>query len=390
MLRFLRTLSLFLLPLVLLFAPSLILFLAAGEAYSIESVEQQAESSTTVLFGPAYSDYWALFQLKTVQHRAPEVLALGSSRVGQFRGNFFKDPQTFYTASAAAFDIPNLTNFVRALGTSTPRVIIVSMDQHLFDPRLTQDYITARPNVFASHDPAVGDYLDVFLEGYFRDGGWWKISIDLLKNRISIGDVFRHESGFIAIGLRAKVEHNGNINDGSHYYAGVLESQEQRQTVRADIHAEALSVTDTHGYEYADGISERPLNELREFLALCQARGIQVVGFIPPVPHEVYAAIQAHPNATYQKTFKELPIVLGALYKAYGFELYDFTDITTFGGSDAEMVDINHGSEKMYARMTVAMGGKGSALSTYIDTATLQKKIAGSDNPFVLFRPAGL
>ena len=99
--RFLKNLTLFLIPgMVVLIFPTIVLFWS-GEFYSVDKIGKIARDHRAVIIGLAYTNYAVEYQLQETIFRKPKILALGSSRVGQFRSLFFREPDLFYNTTGA-------------------------------------------------------------------------------------------------------------------------------------------------------------------------------------------------------------------------------------------------------------------------------------------------
>ena len=379
---FIKNLLLFLLPFFVVFAPSFLVLFFAGEFYPLEHVGAMARLSTPILVGPAYSNYRLQYQFQEVVQRQPQIVALGSSRVGQFSSLFFKDPHTFYNAAGTGGALSNFRYFVDGTSLHPPKILLAGMDQYYFNPEDAKNNVVHRPNPFI--DPVAA--YDPFFESFFRQGGWWKVYADYAAGKFTLHDVLVPRNRPVKfVGIHSLATTDGFKNDGSDYYAGVIQSPAEREKMHAGIESLASSITDTHGDEYGGGISPDSLQELRLFLADAKQKGIVVIGFIPPVSHAVYEELQAHPNATYAYAFKNLGGVLAGVYKEYGFELYDFTDLEAYGSSDKEMAEAKHGSEKTYLRLFIQMAQKNALLGAAANMPTLQVKLGAASSQYEVF-----
>ena len=179
----------------------------------------------------------------------------------------------------------------------------------------------------------------------------------------------------------------------SDHYGTIVVSTDYQQQVRQQITEMALAVTDEIGYqygpEYDDGssraIDPQTLDKLNRFLKNAKDKHIFVIGFIPPMPHAVYAEMQKHPNASYAEAFRELPGVLKEMYAKYGFDFYDFLDPASFGGSDNEMVNASHGSEKMYLKLFIQIAQESPALGPFVDLDYLKESLSKAKNDYEVF-----
>ena len=138
---------------------------------------------------------------------------------------------------------------------------------------------------------------------------------------------------------------------------------------------------------YSDEISTPALNELRDFLKKAKDRNIFVVGLLPPHDPRLDIALRDSVlHGEYQRQAIELITRLNALFVKFGFEFHDFGDTTALGGAANEMLDLTHGSEKVYLRLMIQMAEKSPVLKKYLDNKKLAKLLVESkDNHEVTY-----
>lgn len=386
--EFIQRLALFLsLPAIFL-APTVAFFVVSGEIYSLPNVEKLSRGSRTTLFSTAYSNFHPQLQTNEVVVRKPQVLVLGSSRVGVFRDAFFKNPEVFYNATGAVVTMADFNTFLKAIMPHKPHIVIAGMDQYYFNPKKAKNNAVRRENTLLSNP--LGSYGILLVDSIFRNGGWWKVYHDYGKGKFTLAKALHNSESATVIGLRARAVGSGSINDGSDYYGELIHSTTSQQAVLRSIDKLAGSISQSNGDEYGSDISADALTELRGFLAYSKANGIFVIGFLPPVSHAVYERLGNYSDASYSYSFHNLDTVLASVYEEYGFDFYDFSDITSFGSSDNEMVEARHGSEKMYLRLFIIMAEKSRPLSALVDTAFLRKGLESAASAYVVFPPSGI
>ena len=381
--QFLKTLALFLLPPIVLFAPATMILFYVGEFYPPQTLGELARGPQRIIVGAAYDNTRGDYQLQETLMRQPDVIALGTSRVGGFRSEFFKDPTIFYNDTGTGGVLSNFRYFIEATSAHPSKIIIAGMDAYFFSPEeVAKNSVVERPNPFIARVPQYGP----FFGSLFIGGGWWRIYPDYFAGKFTLQDIFDSHSGSTTrIGLRAVADRNGFLNDGSNYFGDVIGNTNNQQKARASIGALAASISETNGDEYGSGISPEALMEVRRFLDTAKKQGSIVIGFIPPLSHAEYERLRAFPDASYAYAFNNLGPVLKNLYKEYGYDFYDFTDIATFGGSDSEMVEAKHGSEKIYLRMFIQMAEKNKSLGVLVDTSFLKKKLSQATSTYEVF-----
>jgi hypothetical protein len=383
MLTFLKKIFLFLTPVALLFLPATAILFSAGEFYPPQKLGELARGSRAVIVGAAYSNVRGDYQLQETLFRKPEIIALGTSRVGGFRSVFFNKPSVFYNDTGTGGVLSNFRYFLEKISEHPPRIIIAGMDPQLFNPEEeAKNSIVTRPDPFVEHVPWYGPFFD----SLFLGDGWWKIYPDYFAGKFTLQQVFgSRDAAVTLIGLRAVGDRNGFLNDGSNYYGDVIHDSQNQKKALEGIDSLAASISDSFGDEYGSGISPVALAEVRNFLATAKKKGSIVIGFIPPISHAEYQRLKAFPNAPYAYAFKNLPSVLAGIYAEYGYDFYNFGDVSSFGGSDSEMVEAKHGSEKVYLRLFIKMAQMNKALAPLVNIPMLKQKLNETKSNYEVF-----
>ena len=71
--------------------------------------------------------------------------------------------------------------------------------------------------------------------------------------------------------------------------------------------------------------------------------------------------------------------------KRYKYELWDFTNPTTFNSYDTEFLDGFHGGELTYLNMIKYMVDNNSVIKDYIDSNKVNFDYSGYNNQFEIF-----
>lgn len=376
---FIRNLFIFLAPFLVFLTPPFIVLLWSGEFYPLSTVEKLFSQSRPIVFGDAYSNYSSELRFNEVVERSPKVVTLGNSHVGQFRSVFFKNPDVFYNTTGMAQALSDYVHFIEQFETKPPKIIIANMEQDMFNPENAGNNPVTRPNPFPIQKSNV---YDPFFESLFRNGGWWKVYADYFSGKFTFSDVFStQQSPVLTIGLRARADGNGVTNDGSDYAGDIIHNLSNQQKIIPNINVLAAHLPEAYLKQYGDAISNDALSELRTFLALSKKNGVFVIGFSPPIAHQIYLT-QERRNAY---AFKNLAPTLSEIYNEYGFDYYDFSEITTFGSADTEMVEAQHGGEKMYLRMFIRMAEQTAQLGQIVDLPYLEKHLANATSTYYVF-----
>jgi hypothetical protein len=360
--------------LALIVLPTAVLW-RSGELTSGDAVvKEQAESTGVVLFGKAYNGKMGYYALRSVVLRSPEIVAMGSSRVMAFRSKFFKDDVNFYNAGGGASDIHHFREFLKRM-PANPKVVIAGFDQIHFNA----DWMPG---------PEILDFKNL-LDADAKPQSIWmssfnKVAFDYLNGKFRLKEVFKPQSpDFRRIGLSAIAEDSGTLNDGSHYYGGYIRHPQADPDFGFKLTLGKIERGEGF-FKPGNAVSQAALDELDAFLRECSRRGIYVIGFLPPFPHKIYAAMQSSSRYTYLDGLAER---MRPIFERYGFDLFDFSDLASVGASDEETYDGYHGSEKAYLRMFLKMIENNAVLKTVTDQTYLKGRLEQSRNPYTVFAP---
>jgi hypothetical protein len=375
--RFLLKLTLYALPFAIPFLVLCGFMVYTGESMPLRMVAQMQLSDQPVLYRPRYGNRDLEFKTLSANLRQPDILAAGSSRILQFRAQFFNlQPREFYNTGAPAWTLDQVQEMLNGL-TYTPRILILAIDQSWFNDAVV-------PETFA---PQVSDFQHLFMANRsfmqeIVDGTIGREDFDIGRYLARV----EPERGGLALGLRAIRDGHGFRNDGSEQYGDFLVAhwlypQNERQR-----HLDWLR-DGKEMYAYGDTVSASRLQQLEEVLTWCEARGITVIGFLPPFMPTLYQQITTDGNHTY---LDALYPTLAALFTRYDFPLFDFSGEAALGATDEDFFDGWHASERinlrLYARMYATLYPmKPGLLDAYTDLASLQAADDNATNTFEVF-----
>ena len=333
---------------------------SSGDLAVERAVKNQA-AGRFALFGSGVSQDFVDYKLQLYAAVKPQVVALGSSRVMQFRGAYFRRP--FLNVGGTAGNLPVLRSTLDAmLRLHRPEAVILGLDFWWFMPRWN-------PDPFKEEPPTSGSY-GYNLDSLKKPWTW------LLEGKISWRDLLgpvlpRSLGGFRddRYGIMAQQTDDGFGSDGSWYYTGEITGQKRPfdyrfedtlKQVRYGIKAFAPSPPLKDSRDVG-GISTAHLDAFAEIYCRLKARGIATYVFIAPLSITALDALRAG-EEDYPHLFRLRDALL-----ARGIEVMDFTDPRTFAATDCEFVDGFHGGEVVYARILRDMADRWSSLLAYVD-----------------------
>ena len=290
---------------------------SSGDLAVERAVKNQA-AGRFALFGSGVSQDFVDYKLQLYAAVKPQVVALGSSRVMQFRGAYFRRP--FLNVGGTAGNLPVLRSTLDAmLRLHRPEAVILGLDFWWFMPRWN-------PDPFKEEPPTSGSY-GYNLDSLKKPWTW------LLEGKISWRDLLgpvlpRSLGGF----------------------------RDDRYGIKAFAPSPPLKDSRDVG-----GISTAHLDAFAEIYCRLKARGIATYVFIAPLSITALDALRAR-EEDYPHLFRLRDALL-----ARGIEVMDFTDPRTFAATDCEFVDGFHGGEVVYARILRDMADRWSSLLAYVD-----------------------
>lgn len=372
---------LFFLPLAVVFGTPALALWVGGEFTSPDTVvARQLRDDRLVLHGPAYTNSASYVKLRLLAARRPHVLALGNSRVMQFRRSFFRPDIRFYNAGGTVAKIQHFRAFLEQLPREAlPQTLIVGTDTAYYNSsfdKLERD---------AFNVPWLLQQITTFTgPGEVLHSRWQDVWGGFREGKIELARLLSLRGLSTRIGFSAVCREQGFRNDGSYLYGGVdLDISNPRH--RDFGFAGTLKQVATGKGRFAWGAtpSEPALRETDALLDFCRERGIDVIGFMPPHPHAVWSAMQ-----TLGEKYAYIPKLepeLRRRFESRGFEFYDFSDFAMLGAPDSEAIDGFHGSERTYLRLLVAMLDRGSRLNAAADLPALRAVLASAARHTSLF-----
>lgn len=338
----------FLLPIVIILGFPASILIGSGELDSFSSFISKQTENRSLLIGLSYRNPNEFIKFKMTILRQPKILALGNSRVMQFRSFFFKNEDEFYNAGGAIAGINEARFFLENMPeTYNPKIIIIGLDHTTFNS--VQESLTK-----GEYYIKVTKASKVSLPGVFAYS-WKQVYKDYFSKKFGLSFLLKRDSTNIdKIGLNAIVNDNGFRYDGSYQYSSLNKTN--------DNFNKELNLIDKgeNPYLYSGEIPKDFIKNLELFLQESKKRKISVIGFLPTYAPSVYQEISTKP-AEYDYILNSGPII-GKMFKSYGFEFYDFTNPSYITVKDDDFIDGNHGSEKVYLKLFQKMLKNGSIL----------------------------
>ena len=332
----------------------------SGDLAVERAVETQARGDFAI-FGSGISQDFVDYKLQLYAKVRPEIVAIGSSRVMQFRERCFA--RKFLNMGGVAGNLPVLRSTLDAmLAIHKPEAVILGLDFWWFMP-------TWNPNPFQEEPPTSGSYT-YSLANLKKPWDW------LVTGKISFADLLRPLTGDFRsdrFGIMAQQTDDGFATDGSWYNTAESTGQKAPFDYQfRDTTSQVLNGSKAF-YHVPAGLpapSQAHLDAFAEISCRLQSRGIRTFVFIAPLSDRIYQIMREQ-----KEKYPHLFGLAEALH-ARGLNVLDLSNPRSLGANDCEFIDGFHGGEITYLRVLRSLCDQWSALLAYVQIDKVNSAIA--------------
>ncbi|MEZ0262017.1 MAG: hypothetical protein ACAH80_13480 [Alphaproteobacteria bacterium] len=349
--RFFAGMALPLAAIALFVAMNAALLVRAGEYLPVPEILEKIDAGHG-LYGSAIqpNTYW----LKQDIYRRikPDVAVLGSSRVLQFRKDFFD------TSFANLGNMHNLQQVITMAETVVtehkPKLLVLAVDFWWFNPAYSNDEFTTEP---PDTRMRVADLFDA--------AGW------LFKGKLSPRDIWHILAQDTAnVGITAIARGDGFDAYGSYYNDSLVTGEVKHRDAKFAITLGYIKGNKLR-FSHAATPDKKKLQEFARLLRQLRRAGVPTVVFIPPLAPNVIDEMAQHPkwSGYVQPALAEVE----KLSRDAGFGFYNFHDPRDIGGGNCEMLDGVHAGPVSYARLLKIMAAQDEKLASVVNGRRLDE-----------------
>jgi len=313
---------------------NLIILKNSGELDSVETVVEKQISENT-LYGSGTNQNTFFYKLELLKVTKPNIVALGSSRVMQFRKEMFNT--SFCNTGGAINSVDEAEKFVNEmLKGHKPKIVIFGLDDWWFNPnspaaswKNPEDDTSTQ----ITFEKIIAPYMWLYEE---------KITFnDYLLLLINKKSMFQSKLTINALlGISAIKRETGFRSDGSYFYGNMLVTTNVNDYQFKDTLRRIHSGVDR--FEYSDTMSKENRDKTISIFRKLKANNIIVVAFIPPFSQTAYLEINSTANYHYMTELSNMAIDEG---------IQDFRNPSKLNLSDCDFTDGFHGSEMAYLKL---------------------------------------
>lgn len=347
-----------------------------GESMPLRWVVWLQQRDDSVLFLNRFGNRDQEYKRLSVNARRPEVMALGSSRILQFRSGLFSlNPDAFYNAAGPGWGLSDVSELLMSVNREAlPKVLFLSLSHPWFHETYDMDIDFSDASDFSNVFAVNRSIIQEFIAGDRFDRDGFDV-LDYLVRADPGGDG-------MALGMRAIRDGHGFRSDGSERYGDFLVAGWLGQEQQRDYHME-LMLTGDDMYVFGDTVSQKRLDQLNDLLAFAAEHEVFVIGFLPPYMPSLWQEMMAQGKHTYKA---DLPQQLAAYFAVYDYPFFDFSDGAWLDLSDEDFFDGWHSSELANIRLYLQiMAALPDVLSVYTDANILWDAVIHATSTWSVF-----
>jgi hypothetical protein len=323
-----------------------------NNSYS-DIVKRQLKNDS--LYGDALNQNFFTYKLELIKNKKPKIIALGSSRVMQFRKESFN--ASFINAGGSMQNLNEGYKFLENMYQfHKPEYIILGLDFWWFNDNYPEGVH------FPQHENngKTLTYNKLYKTILWLVNGKIKI---LLPNKEKIENRY---TNYDNLGFNAIFTSTGFRSDGSRLYGdhifGIERSPDENFS---DTFARIRD--GNRRFEYGNELPKNRVETLYKIIKLIEENDTKIILIIPPIANDVYRKMKNYQYGFVDK-FREL-------INSLNEENYDYHNPSVISKDDCEFVDGFHGGDVFFNRILKNMHDNNSSISKYIKTDNVNNSI---------------
>ncbi len=328
-------------------SPFVIYIYSSGEYLSPKEVaNKQLAADKALIYGTALHDITFNYKNHMLSRVRPKIVALGSSRIMQFRDNMFA--KKFYNLGGVMNNISEGLFFSSRIIEEAPEVVILNADIWWFIGKFSDKNLTHLAE------------SDFSLSPKFSPADLIKTLKWIYEGSILWGEMYNQlneESNHIGISGN---KGDGFGPDGSRYYTRVATGKKASGDTKFSTTTGRIN-KGINRFEHSASANKQSIKGFMDLVKRLTDNNIHVIVFFPPFAPIVNGLMSdLAENYFYIEDIKQK-------LKNKGLSFYDYTDPLSIGSNSCEFIDGFHGGDILYMRILVELALKDSILEKYID-----------------------
>lgn len=352
--KFLKSYFLFLALFIFVAGIPILYLYRSGEYMGLEEIVlKQQKTESKVLYGTALHVNTRLYKKELLANTQPKVIALGSSRVMQFRQHMFSD--VFLNLGGGMESIHDGINLIPDIIKRQPVLIILGLDVWWFNDRFQKPdiqpaEISFNPRPSFSHSRSVFKWLR--------------------SNKISLNEyVLTIIKGApeVSIGVSG-LKRDGFGVDGSYYYTRTITGQIESSDKGFNGTFKRIE-NGNKRFQYNSYANNQHIDNIVQLIRRLEENDINVIVFFPPFANAVIEKL-----SNMEENYKYISDIKAKLIDS-NIVFSDFSNPMEIKSHDCEFIDGFHGGEITYIRILEDLGHKFPSLNKLLNQDFLRESI---------------
>lgn len=332
---------------------NLIILKNSGELDSVETVVEKQISENT-LYGSGTNQNTFFYKLELLKVTKPNIVALGSSRVMQFRKEMFNT--SFCNTGGAINSVDEAEKFVNEmLKWHKPKIVIFGLDDWWFNPN-SPAASWKNPEIDSSSLITFEKIVAPFVWQYEKKITFYDYAMLLVSDK----EIFKSKlTTSKLLGISAIKKETGFRGDGSYFYGNMMVTKNNNDYLFRDTLRRINNGVDR--FEYANNVSTDNWMKMMSIIHVLESNGVTVIAFIPPLSKSAYSKINSTAKYGYIVELSNMSMKDG---------IADFRDPSELNLSDCDFTDGFHGGEMAYLNILYNL----KAIRPFLNYALFEKE----------------
>jgi len=328
-----------------------------NNSYS-DIVKRQIKNDS--IYGTALNGNTFAYKLELIKNVKPKIVALGSSRVMQFRKEGFNT--SFVNAGGGMNHLNEGYKFLENMYQYfKPEYIMLGLDFWWFNDNFPQ------PRYFPYHE---NDGKSIGKNKIYKTLLWLingKINMSSFSN-ILLNDkkIENQYTNYDSLGFSAISTSDGFRSDGSRFYSKTVFGLKKSPDENFSNTFKRIRDGDSR-FQYGNELSKNRVAILYKILELIKNNNTKIIVFIPPIANATYKKMEGYQYGFVDRFRK--------LVKSLNVENYDYHNLSVITQNDCECVDGFHGGDVVYSRILKNMYDNNSSISKYIEIDNINNSV---------------
>ncbi|RDU71501.1 hypothetical protein [Helicobacter brantae] len=337
------------------------IFLSILSAFFEHNTYQQIvkyQIKHNAIYGSALNENYFSYRLELIKEIKPDIVAIGSSRVGQFKQKFFKT--SFVAAANAGNSLAETYYFVEEMiKNHKPKLVILGIDPWWFNKKMPNNkYLSYQQNNGKNiNSTKIFNALKIFFS----------------NPSIFINQLIAHQTttnpytSIPSLGFRAITKSNGSFPDGSYLYFSTLSGISPAEDKKFSNSKERID-QEIFPFFYGEELDYPRIEEFYSLLALLKQHKIQVLTLTTPLSPTIYNVLvnEKKKDFAWLQKFDEF---------ARKNKIFHFLNPHKLQTIDCEFYDGFHGGDIAYARILEQIAKIDTDMVNFLDLQKIQETI---------------